>query len=151
MKKFVGKTASGYEVYVLVEDEHMQAHKDASHELIAEAVSKIEYVPTFWMNSIEMGRIVGKDACVVTNEKDDVRMICRPGRSIESRMVFNREPEDTTLFTIGMCTDDDGLVTVFTAFPGLKAPKELNDPRLSEEERPEAEAFWSNHALCVLA
>ena len=127
----------------------MVAHKDASQELIAEAVSKVEYVPTFYMESIDMGRVIGKDACVRTTTSDDIRMVCREGRNIESRMVFNREPEDTTLFTVGMCTDDDGLVTVFTSFPGLKAPKELNDPHLRDDERAEAEAFWSTHALCA--
>ena len=149
MKKLIGKTKNGLDVYVILADEHMLAHKDATEELIAEAVSKVTYEPTFWMGSVEMGRIVGKDACVVTTDADDIRMMCRPGREIESRMVFNREPEDTTLFTVGMCTDDDGLVTVFTSFPGLKAPKELNDPRLREEERAEAEEFWSKHALCA--
>lgn len=150
MKKMVGTTANGYMVYIEVKNEHMLAHDDVSYELIAEAVSKVEYEPTFWLNTINMGRVIGKDACVETTDRDEICMRCRPGRSIESRMVLNREPEDTTLLTLGMCTDDDGLVTVFTSFPGLKAPKELNDPRLSDSERKEAETFWSNHALCVL-
>lgn len=150
MKKKIGKTKNGFDVFVEIQNEHMIAHKDATYDLIAEVIKKVDYIPTFYMNSIEMGRIVGKDACVETTEKDDICMRCRPGRKIESRMVLNREPEDTTLLTVGLCTDDDGLVTVFTSFPGLKAPKELNDPSLSDKERPEAEAFWSNHALCVI-
>lgn len=148
MKKLIGKTKNEFEVYVIVNDQHMQAHSDITDELIAEAVSKVEYTPKFWMNSINMERIVGKDACVTVTEADDVVWMCRPGREIESPMVFNREPEDTCLLTVGMCTDDDGLVTVFTAFPGQKAPKEPKDPKIREEERAESEAFWSTHALC---
>ena len=148
MKNIVGKTANGFEVYVIVNDEHMKAHADATNQLIAEAIQKVEYIPTFWMNSIDMGRIVGKDACVEVTENDDVRWICRPGRKIESPVVFNKEPADTRYFTVGMCTDDDGLVTVFTAFPGKKAPKEPNDPHLREDEREESQRFWSTHALC---
>jgi len=150
MKKLIGKTKNAYDVYIIINHKHMLAHKDVTHALIAEAVSKVEYLPTFFMNSIDMGRIIGKDACVKTSDADDVRMVRRPGRKIKSRMVFNREPEDTNLLTVGMFTDDDGLVTVFTAYPGLRAPKELNDPRLRKEERAEAEAFWSTHALCAL-
>ena len=149
-KRIIGQTANGHDAYVIIDNEHMQAHADVTEELIAEAVGKIKYEPTFWMGTVDLERVIGKDTCVETTADDDVRMICRPGRNIESRMVFNREPEDTTLLTVGICTDeDDGLVTIFTAFPGVKAPKELNDPRLREEERVEAEAFWSTHALCA--
>lgn len=148
MKKVVGMTANGFEVYVIVNDKHMEAHADATNELIAEAIQKVEYTPTFWMNSIDMGRIVGKDGCVEVTENDDVRWICRTGRTIKSPVVFNKTPVDTNYFTVGMCTDVDGLVTVFTAFPGLKAPKEPNDPNLREDEREESEKFWSTHAIC---
>ena len=54
MKNIVGKTANGFEVYVIVNDEHMKAHADATNQLIAEAIQKVEYIPTFWMNSIDM-------------------------------------------------------------------------------------------------
>ena len=148
MKFCIGQTANGYNVFMEVNNDHMKAHADATHSLIAEAIQKIEYTPTFWMNSIDMGRIIGKDACVEVNEHDDVREICRPGRTLPSRIVFNKQPMDTCYFTIGMCTDNDGLVTIFTAFPGMKAPKETNDPNLKDYEREESERFWSTHALC---
>lgn len=126
----------------------MEAHQNASDSLIAEAISKVEYTPPFWMGTVNMGKVIGKDACVPVTEADDVRWICRPGRDIKSPIVFNRTPEDTQMFTIGICKDDDGLNTVFTAFPGQKAPKEPNDPNLRDEERAESELFWGNHALC---
>ena len=56
------------------------------------------------------------------------------GRKNKSRIVCYREPEPTSLFTVGVCTDDDKLVTVFTAFPGPLTPKELTDPRQSKRK-----------------
>lgn len=149
MKKEIGTTMNGHHVYVILNDSHMLAHSSVTETLLTEAVSKIDYTPTFWMGEVDLGRIIGKDACVQTTETDDVRYECRVGRKTLSRVVYGREPEDTSILTVGLCTDDDGLVTVFTAFPGKKAPKELSDPSLRESERPEAEQFWACHALCV--
>lgn len=149
MKKEIGTTMNGHHVYVIINDRHMLAHASVTETLLTEAVSKINYTPTFWMGEVDLGRIIGKDACVLTTETDDVRMEYRTGRETLSRVVYGREPEDTSILTVGLCTDDDGLVTVFTAFPGKKAPKELSDPSLRESERPEAEQFWACHALCV--
>ena len=150
MKKiFLGKTANGYDTYAIENDQHMLAHSIKTEDL-AEAVSKIEYVPTFWIGTVDLGRVVGKNACVEVTDADDIREECRPGRDLPSRVVYGRKMEDTTLMTVGICTDaDDGLVTVFTAFAGPKAPKELSDPRLTDAERPEAEVFWRTHALVV--
>lgn len=149
MKKEIGVTLNGHHVYVIINDSHMLAHASVTEKLLREAVSRIDYTSTFWMNEIDMGRVIGKDACVETTGVDDVRFEFRVGRKILSRVVYGREPEDTTILTVGLCTDDDGLVTVFTAFPGKKAPKELFDPYLTEKEKQEAEAFWACHALCV--
>ena len=149
MKKETGTTANGHHVYVIINDRHMLAHTSVTETLLTEAVSKIDYTPTFWMGEVDLGRIIGKDACVQTTETDDVRYEYRTGRETLSRVVYGREPEDTSILTVGLCTDDDGLVTVFTAFPGKKAPKELSDPSLRESERPEAEQFWACHALCM--
>ena len=51
---------------------------------------------------------------------------------------------------IGARFEEGGPVIVFTAYGsimGIPAPKELDDPHLTEEERPWAELFWKNHAL----
>ena len=51
---------------------------------------------------------------------------------------------------IGARFEEGGPVIVFTAYGsimGVPAPKELDDPHLTEEERPWAELFWKNHAL----
>lgn len=148
MKKQINTTKNGYATYVILDNEHMLAHSSVEEEVIADAVAKVDFTPPFWIDTIKMGRVVGKNACVKVTAEDDVREECRPGRIYPSRVVYGREPEDTDLLTVGLCVDDDGLCTVFTAFPGPKAPKELSDPRLTDKERPEAEAFWANHALC---
>jgi len=146
-KNFLAKTKNGFNVYVIVESEHMLAHKNVKETEIAEAISLITYSEPFQMEMVDLGRIIGRDNCITITEQDDIRFECRPGRTTLSKLVYGREPEPTSLLTVGICKDDDGLNTVFTAFYGAKAPKELDDPRLKPEEREEAEKFWATHAL----
>ena len=149
-KIYAGITANKVEVYWDPEDPHMKAHPEVTQEWIEEVISKVTYKPPFFMEEIEMCKTMGKSACVAVTEKDDVRWEKRPGRDIESPVVYGREAEETTIATIGICTDrDDGVVTVFTAFAGEKAPKEPNDPYLRTEEKEESEKFWSSHALVL--
>ena len=145
-KKLINKTINSKEVFSIVNDQHMLAHP-VSEEHLKEAISRVEVKPPFGFYTVDLDRVVGTTACVKTDDSDDIRMECRPGRDLPSRMVYGRGPEETTLLTVGICTDDDGLETIFTAFYGELAPKELSDPRLSDADRPEAEAFWATHAL----
>ena len=51
---------------------------------------------------------------------------------------------------VGARFEENGPIIVFTAYGsimGIPAPKELDDPHLTEEERPWAELFWGAHAL----
>ena len=147
MKKLIGKTNNNVDIYVIIDNLHMQAHTSVTENHIAEAISRLTYAEPFQMESVDLGCIIGYDNCVTTTENDDIRYECRPGRKTKSRIVYGRKPEPTSLITVGICKDDDGLNTVFTAFYGAKAPKELEDTRLKPEEREEAEAFWATHAL----
>ena len=146
MKEFLAKDANGHDIYRIVDDAHMQAHTIALSD-IKEAIEKAGYEPPFGMLTVDLGRTVGPDNCIKTNENDRVENMIRKGRKAESRIVFGKAPEPTSKLTIGICKDDDGLQTLFTAFTGELAPKELSDPRLTDEERPAAEAFWTGHAL----
>ena len=146
-KEFLATTKNGINIYAITASEHMLAHKNVNEREIAEAISLINYNAPFQMETVDLGRIIGVDACVTTTENDDIRYECRPGRKTKSRLVYGREAEPTSLITVGICKDDDGLNTVFTAFYGAKSPKELEDPRLKPEEREEAEKFWATHAL----
>jgi hypothetical protein len=53
----------------------------------------------------------------------------------------------TSLITIGICLDDDGVHTLFTAFYGKLAPREPWDPSLPDQDRAESEEFWKTHAI----
>lgn len=150
MKKVIGTTANGINVYSIIENEHMLAHSDVLEKHITEAISKIAIESPFLMEEINLGRIIGKDNCIEIQDGDDVRMMRRIGRKGDSKIVFGREAEETSLITVGICLDDDGLYTVFTAFYGQKAPKEPWDCR-GEEEKIKSEIFWSNHALVYKA
>lgn len=152
IKTNIGTTKNGYEVFIIEDNKHMLAHNYVSVSDLHWGVEEIELTPPFGFYTVELPGIMGGiNVCVETTESDDIRMECREGRDFPSRMVYGREPDSTSTITIGICTDDDGLETVFTAFYGPLAPKELSDPNLTDEERPEAEAFWANHALVAPA
>lgn len=147
MKRFLGKSKDGQDVFVLAENEHMAAHAAVSEAILGEGVGKIEVNGRpFLMDTVDLGRIVGVDDCVAVTDADDVRLLQRKSRRGLSRIVFGREAEPTRLLTIGICLDDDGLLTVFTGFFGAKAPKEPWDCK-NDNERSESEAFWATHAL----
>lgn len=149
-KIYAGTTTNGFEVFWDPNDPHMQAHPEITASLLKEVLAKVTYKPPFFMEEVEMGHIIGKTACVIVSPNDDVRWEARPGREIKSPVVYGKNPEDTSVVTVGICTDrDDGVVTLFTAFAGEKAPKEPNDPHLRPEEKEESERFWSTHAMCA--
>ena len=147
-KKLLEVAKSGLSVYVGEETlAHMEAHSDVQMAHVKEAISKLDYQGPFWIGAVDLGRTIGKDHCVEITPQDDVRMVRRPNRDGETPMVYGREAADSSLIVIGICHDDDGLETLFTAFYGQLAPKEPWDPRLRDEEREASETFWSTHAL----
>lgn len=149
MKKIIAKTKNNINVYICDETlKHMEAHPDVSISHIKEAIQNISLDGGFFMESIDMGRMVGKDHCLAVSPENwrKVKMVKRPERKGLTPMI-KAEPQDTSLITIGICLDDDGLWTLFTAFYGVKAPKEPWDVE-SAEEKAESEKFWRCHALC---
>ena len=151
-KTFIATTETGKAVYMCSDTyEHMMAHPDVRIEDVKEAVERSDYVGPFKMASVNLGRTVGKDGCIRVPEGMTPHMLFRKGRDGKTPVFFEGEAEaaDTSLVTIGICTDDDGLETVFTAFYGQLAPKEPWDPRQKEQERKESEEFWRSHALVV--
>jgi len=148
MKNLIGTTLNGIKIYAIENNGHMAAHAGITNDLIAKAIKKIHYDGPFFMESIEMDTVVGKDNCVTVSEKDTVKLLYRKGREGRTPIVFGKEAEDTNLLTVGIYRDEDGLDTVFTAFSGAKAPREPWDSDISSvEEKSEAEEFWRNHAL----
>lgn len=146
-KRFLGRTKNGISVFVTPES-HLASHTDVTEELVAEGLAKIEYTAPFMMTGVDFDRVIGKDTCVKVTEEDDVRMMYRKNHTGKTPIVFGREPDDSNHLNIGIC-DDGGDAVLFTAFVGKSAPKEPWDKNIrSEEERLEAEEFWSKHALC---
>lgn len=150
-KTFIGTTGNGIEVYMCESTyEHMLAHPDVRMSDVKEAISKMSYKAPFQMAQVDLGRICGKDSCVEIPAGMKPEMRTRKGRQGKTPVFISGvEAADTSLLTIGICTDDDGKNTVFTAFYGQLAPKEPWDQRLSDSERSESEIFWNNHALVV--
>lgn len=58
--------------------------------------------------------------------------------------------EGRYVVVVGAQFEQGGDIIIFTAYGsvmGIPAPKELDDPYLTDQERPWAELFWKNHAL----
>ena len=150
-KKILATDKTNNKVYICDETlSHMKAHPDVEINDVRKAINNIALSGTFFMESIDLHEIIGKDHCVFVPEerREEVKMIQRPNRDGLTPMI-GIEAQSTSLITIGLCVDDDGLWTMFTAFYGVKAPKEPWDKTLSESEREESEEFWSTHALCM--
>ena len=152
-KKFIGTTGNGFDVYMCESTySHMLAHPDVQMDDIKEAISKIDYKAPFQMAQVDLGRICGKDACIEIPAGMNPEMRTRKGRQGKTPVFLSGvEAADTSILTVGICKDDDGKDTLFTAFYGQLAPKEPWDTRLSDSERSEAESFWASHALVVTA
>ncbi len=147
-KKLLAVSATGAPVYVGEDTiNHMTAHSDVKMSDVAEAIKKLSYQAPFFIGPVDLQRVIGANSCVEVTAQDEVKMLRRKNRDGETPIVFNRQAEPTTQIVVGVCTDDDGLETLFTAFYGQLAPKEPWDPRLKDEEREESEAFWRTHAL----
>lgn len=146
-------SGDGYEIFIDTTMSHLMAHeKDYQNNFMPEMAkllskTNIEGKPFLFVEG-EANAVVGFNRLVETTKEDNTYWAPRPERNFNSRLVTGREPEETKIITVGICKHREyGIYCIFTAFPGPKAPKELNDPRLTDAERPEAEAFWATHAL----
>ena len=158
-KKFLATTANGIGVYVGEDTlEHLKAHSDVDLKVVAEAVSKVTwYNAPFGINSVDLGRIVGKEGCVeITPEMaSHVQMRTRKGRKGETPVLLKKEgftPADTSKMVVGICKDrKDGINTLFAAFYGVLAPREPWGEAIEKGSKEEAESveFWRTHAIVV--
>lgn len=155
MKKPFAKMKNGVIVYLNKDNPHLEAHKEDFSRLpfldaLKLAIRELSIEGDFYIGETNCGIRTGLTHCVEITEADEIVWLERAGRENKSKIVLNRKPEPTTYVTIGICRDrTDGKMTIFTAWAGPKAEKELTDPRLTEAERPVAEKFWANHALVL--
>ena len=155
MKKPFATMKNGIIVYLNKDNPHLIAHKEDFSRLqfldaLRLAIRELSIEDDFYIGETNCGIRTGLTHCVETTDADTIVWQAREGRDNKSRIALNRRPEETTYVTIGICKDQkDGKMTIFTAWAGPKAEKELTDPRLTDEERPAAEQFWANHALVL--
>jgi hypothetical protein len=135
---------------------HKESHVD--HELFInlENILKTRFANKtgFFIESIDLEVPVGMNAlygpvcCDKAVSEEEVSWEKRDGRDYESRMI-DAPMRPSTILTVIAGPHDGHDCVLFTAYAGPVAPKGLNDPTLKEEEREEAEKFWSEHALAT--
>ncbi|MEN9342412.1 MAG: Serratia phage [Candidatus Parcubacteria bacterium] len=123
-------------------DDHSHIHETA-RPFLAEAVSKIETAgKDFLIAPIDMGLIVGGNACVATCENDKIIFAQRPGRMGLTRFVENRVSQPCSVVTV-ILKEVAGEYILLTAFIGPPAELEPWHPKATEESK----KFWNTHAL----
>lgn len=151
----IATSSNGIEVY-----RHPESHSHRP-DLDSEVISKIT-IPedtTFFRGTVDLGRIIGKDHLIETEEGDMIVYLQRGNRPGKSRMVL-KEADDTSFVTIIACvaSEEEGtptelvgkwiLVTLFEGRPGEREPF---DRAFADGKNPEgkaaAETFWATHAL----
>ena len=98
-------------------------------------------IRTFEIGRTEPCYIRGPSVGTDPVPESEVYYAARPPRSYMSRMVEG-EPTKTNLVTVIVY---GGVLA--TCFYGPLAAREVNDPNLSDMDRAESIAFWSQHAL----
>ena len=131
--------------------QHSEAHASANitKSDLAEVCSQIKELKPFGFYSFEASSV---GPVALTERTPEARELYRKGRNYLSPVIIYEGecPNKTNEITIGVCLEN-GKYYIFTAFRGPLAPKEPGDPRCSDAERPEAEAFWAKHALLCRA
>jgi len=144
----IGVFKNGTPVYV-TEDTHL--HPEVM-DVIGEALQRIDEtnLPSFSRQAVDMGRIVGRHACVETSAADDGDIVWarRANRASYSRFIRNRPAIPTPFISITLAKPND-VWLVYTAYFGTPAPKEPTDPRIHDAEREESLVFWKSHALIL--
>lgn len=92
----------------------------------------------------DFGRVIGHNICVETSGDDIIVWAQRPGRRGLTRLVKNRQPEETSSLTIALKKDDsEGYFVVLTSYIGGRSGLEPWDQRATDDDK----LFWANHAL----
>ncbi len=129
------------------ENSHLASHL-ATYPLLSEALplALAQIIPDpqkeFYLQEVEMGRVVGKSICVATFESDQIIFAKRPNRFGATRFVENREPEESSKISV-ILKKGDGYYVLLSAFVGGLTPPEPWDRYAA----PESLTFWNLHAL----
>jgi len=96
-EKPVGYLQNGEPVWEKIEGSHLDQHADA-RPLVAEALGKTEVSDDqgFFLNSADLGRVVGTTSCVATSDTDEVAYMMRVQHTA------TRKPERGFLSRLGL-------------------------------------------------
>jgi hypothetical protein len=128
------------EVVAVTQRSHI--HEGVTPPLLREALSHIRsFREPFIAQSLDLGRTVGYNHCVLTNESDEIRYARRPKRKHYSRFVLNREPVPCS-----------SLVVVLQKSRYRRARYELVSSYIGDLVRlpgVQSTEFWMQHALVL--
>ena len=155
MATIIGTSLNNIPVFL-----HPESHSHRP-DLNAEVIGKIVLPEhdTFYRNTIDIGRVIGKDHLVKTDKHDTIVYLQRGNRSGMSRMVL-KEADDTSFVTIIACVavEEEGTPAelvgkwiLVTLFEGKQGEREPFDRAFADGKNPEglkrSEDFWATHAL----
>lgn len=134
--------------------EHLRAHPEVGG-VLAEAIGHLTLPLNgeFLAVAVEMGRVVGRSACVSTAPilpSASATFALRMGREKPSRVIVGVEgPESTTVVVLAFASKKKDEYVLITSFIGELAPKEPWDRSLrpGSKESQESLDFWCCHAL----
>jgi hypothetical protein len=126
---------------------------DPSHEAVIRGLFEAADGDTFIVTTVTLGGecgdlMSGIHGPIVGDEpvpSEEVEWALRGERTNLSRLCDRAERPTRLMTVIGKREDD--VVTVFTAYGGPLAPREITDPTLPPEAAEEAAQFWAQHAL----
>lgn len=142
-------TGAGHKVYI--NPTHMTQHRDVLPYL-EEALLQV-FPPEgqiFYKVDIDMGRIIGHQACVRVSDSDTFIHAQRKNREGLTRFVLNRNMEPTSYVTVVLARDrkKEHIYRVLTAYIGRVSEREPTDASIkTDEEMAVCVDFWTKHAL----
>lgn len=134
---------------------HKDSHVDhVSDEVLAFVLEKYQDRDGFFTDTFQLPDNFPELDCALYGpvcgdgpvETEETFMGVRPGREWHSVLV-NRPVRKTRTCTVIAGPHKDDKCVLYTVFGGPKAPKECNDPNMTDAEWEESFAFWSQHAL----
>lgn len=152
---------------ILHKDSHLDhALTDAQRDLILKRYANREH---FFIDTFELPEELGTVPCGLYGpsvgddpiHKTCVEFLPRGDRKYPSRILIGALLRPTRTVTVIAGPHDEEIpggvgglkvhhsCILYTAFGGPLAPKEVEDPTLSETERSASIAFWKLHALAV--
>ncbi|HEX8227092.1 MAG TPA: hypothetical protein VF572_04475 [Candidatus Saccharimonadales bacterium] len=148
MKHIIGKTNNGTTVYVdLI---NSQAGTKIARQpyllaLLKELVGRTKITGNDLQFEQDMGRSVGHEAIVETEDGDSIIYAQKLKEKTYTRFVKNAKPETTQYVTLTLCKDDDGSYQLLDTWIGRLTPPRPGGDNENADSRP----YWDTHAYVL--